>query len=449
MKQNCNVPAFLSKLWTLVEDHSTNDLICWSQNGCSFLVCDEQRFSKEILPLYFKHSNMTSFVRQLNMYGFRKVVQVEAGLPRGDARGDCVEFQHLHFRQTQPHLLELIRRKVSLSRNGDEGVPPQMSQVLLELGQVRGWQDKSDSKLMALRRENESLWREVDCLRQRYQQHHKIIRKIIHFIASTVQSNGITGLKRKLPLMIDGSGLSHSPPKYSRTISLDGSQSAAALHGVPHGDPWVRTLDPFEELGFSSGSVYTNGMIISDVTDLLDLQTEELDCSRTKADDLSEASPESRLSSSAAPTVELDLSLLEDPEPAEPGENALDRNDASDPMALIDSSLAAMRSGLPLSPGPGLDLLSELFNPVLGSQSEDAKPEVLKARPGPDAWAEKQPDTQTVAALDWVTSCREEEEEEEVEEGSDILPSLLQLAEEASEFAYCPTALPADPLPLV
>uniref|UniRef100_A0A3B3R933 Heat shock factor protein 1-like n=1 Tax=Paramormyrops kingsleyae TaxID=1676925 RepID=A0A3B3R933_9TELE len=180
MKQNCNVPAFLSKLWTLVEDHSTSDLICWSQDGCSFIVCEEQRFCKEILPLYFKHSNMTSFVRQLNMYGFRKVLQVEAGLLRAEGRGGGgVEFQHPYFRRTQPNLLELIRRKVSVSRAGEEGVSP-VSRVLLDLGQVRGWQDGSDCKLMALCRENESLGHELDTLRQKYQHHHRIIRKLFN-----------------------------------------------------------------------------------------------------------------------------------------------------------------------------------------------------------------------------------------------------------------------------
>lgn len=31
MKHNSNVPAFLVKLWTLVEDADTNEFICWSQ----------------------------------------------------------------------------------------------------------------------------------------------------------------------------------------------------------------------------------------------------------------------------------------------------------------------------------------------------------------------------------------------------------------------------------
>uniref|UniRef100_A0A0E9V4R7 HSF-type DNA-binding domain-containing protein n=1 Tax=Anguilla anguilla TaxID=7936 RepID=A0A0E9V4R7_ANGAN len=72
LQNSANVPAFLIKLWTLVEDPDTDSLICWSQSGTTFHVFDQARFSKEVLPKYFKHNNMASFVRQLNMYGFRK-----------------------------------------------------------------------------------------------------------------------------------------------------------------------------------------------------------------------------------------------------------------------------------------------------------------------------------------------------------------------------------------
>ncbi|KAL6086570.1 hypothetical protein STEG23_032578 [Scotinomys teguina] len=115
MKQSSNLPAFLSKLWTLVEETHTNEFITWSQNGQSFLVLDEQKFAKEILPKYFKHSKMASFVRQLNTHGFRKVVHINSGIIKQERDGP-VEFQHPYFKQSQDDLSENIKRKVSSSK---------------------------------------------------------------------------------------------------------------------------------------------------------------------------------------------------------------------------------------------------------------------------------------------------------------------------------------------
>lgn len=59
---------FLVKTYELVDDPLTNSFVSWTPNGCSFVVWNPTEFAKDLLPLYFKHNNFSSFVRQLNTY---------------------------------------------------------------------------------------------------------------------------------------------------------------------------------------------------------------------------------------------------------------------------------------------------------------------------------------------------------------------------------------------
>ncbi|XP_073349236.1 heat shock factor protein 2 isoform X3 [Pagrus major] len=197
MKHNSNVPAFLTKLWTLVEDEDTNEFICWSQEGNSFLVLDEQRFAKEILPKFFKHNNMASFIRQLNMYGFRKVMHIDTGIVKQERDGP-VEFQHPYFKHGQDDLLENIKRKVSNTRPEDTKIRQEdLSKILASVQSVHSKQENIDVRLATLKRENEALWREISDLRQKHAHQQQLIKKLIHFIVTLVQNNHILNLKRK------------------------------------------------------------------------------------------------------------------------------------------------------------------------------------------------------------------------------------------------------------
>lgn len=68
----------------MVEDSATDSVIAWNiERRCdsgdptlvpnAFTVHDNGLLEKEVLPAFYKHSNFTSFIRQLNQYRFRKL----------------------------------------------------------------------------------------------------------------------------------------------------------------------------------------------------------------------------------------------------------------------------------------------------------------------------------------------------------------------------------------
>ncbi|EOA84780.1 uncharacterized protein SETTUDRAFT_91900 [Exserohilum turcica Et28A] len=57
----------------MLENPSDESVVRWGNDGDSFVVLENEKFTKHILPKHFKHSNFASFVRQLNKYDFHKV----------------------------------------------------------------------------------------------------------------------------------------------------------------------------------------------------------------------------------------------------------------------------------------------------------------------------------------------------------------------------------------
>ncbi|ETE61660.1 Heat shock factor protein 2, partial [Ophiophagus hannah] len=215
-------------------------------NGQNFCILDEQRFAKELLPKYFKHNNLSSFIRQLNIYGFRKVIALENGMITSD-KNPAIEFQHPFFKRGQFDLLANIKRKVATVRPEDLKIcPDDLHKVLSEVQEMREQQNSMDIKLESMKRENKALWKEVACLRQKHNQQQQLLSKvlriarpllgallsspeqppltwgsplragedpILEFILGLMRGNCILGVKRKRSLA-DASD--PSPAKYSR-----------------------------------------------------------------------------------------------------------------------------------------------------------------------------------------------------------------------------------------
>ena len=64
-------------LFRMLNEAENDEVVSWTEGGLSFVIKDPNEFARSVLPRHFKHSNIASFVRQLNKYDFHKVKNTE------------------------------------------------------------------------------------------------------------------------------------------------------------------------------------------------------------------------------------------------------------------------------------------------------------------------------------------------------------------------------------
>ncbi|EQB53600.1 Transcription factor prr1 [Colletotrichum gloeosporioides] len=110
-----NSSDFVRKLYKMLEDPAYSNIVRWGNEGDTFVILETDKFTNDILPKHFKHSNFSSFVRQLNKYDFHK-------LRRNDENNESPygkqawEFKHSAFRADRKDNLDNIRRKAPAQR---------------------------------------------------------------------------------------------------------------------------------------------------------------------------------------------------------------------------------------------------------------------------------------------------------------------------------------------
>ncbi|CAO3587176.1 unnamed protein product [Absidia cylindrospora] len=205
------VPDFIQKLFNMLE--STDETSCyhWGRKGTAFVIDDTNEFAKTVLPRRFKHSNFSSFVRQLNKYDFHKIRFADNNSSSSAGQQQAWEFQHPLFRRDKKHLLAQIHRKGNTSSKNnnatkknhhpstnDNASPSSSSSSSSTalLDQPKSTNDTSAFDVQQLNDLQTSLQSQIDKLSSTQHTLASTLRRLV--TTDTMLLNELRGLKRKM-----------------------------------------------------------------------------------------------------------------------------------------------------------------------------------------------------------------------------------------------------------
>ncbi|KAF9507609.1 hypothetical protein BS47DRAFT_286666 [Hydnum rufescens UP504] len=258
-RPRATVPAFLNKLYSMVNDTQTDELIRWAEDGESFFVPNHERLGREVLPRFFKHGNFASFVRQLNMYGFHKVPQLQQGVLKNETETELWQFSEPHFQRDRPDMLDRIQRKKGPGATGSAPIdvqttdassahmaagtaidglsassgPLALHSIAGELSVIKLHQSSISAELQALQESNNQLWQETIAAQERHKKQQDTIERILKFLAGVFGSapSGANASRQ-------GEGRDRSPTpsqaqRHKGRLLIGDAQAFLTLIGLP------------------------------------------------------------------------------------------------------------------------------------------------------------------------------------------------------------------------
>lgn len=230
---------FLVKTYDMVDDSNTDETVSWSSTNNSFVVWNPPEFSRLLLPTYFKHNNFSSFIRQLNTYGFRKIDP------------ERWEFANEDFIKDKKHLLKNIHRRKPIHSHSNppgsedseraaldeeiEKLSRDKTAIQTNLWRIKQQKSKAKVQLEELEQKvlemEQSQWR-IRSFLERALKNPTFVEHLIRMGSSSMQFSAINK-KRRLP-------------------NADYSQDLAASSYVDDNDNTPRSLSSHFQQDFSN-----------------------------------------------------------------------------------------------------------------------------------------------------------------------------------------------------
>lgn len=186
--QGSSSSDFVRKLYKMLENPTDENVVRWGNDGDSFVVLENEKFTKHILPKHFKHSNFASFVRQLNKYDFHKVRHNNEENGQSPYGAGAWEFKHPDFKMNNKDALDNIRRKAPAPRKtnqpSEEMIIPaqQMDMMSNQLVATQAQLHALENRYNELSVHHSMLLQEVIGLQKTVVNHEHVMQNVMTFL---------------------------------------------------------------------------------------------------------------------------------------------------------------------------------------------------------------------------------------------------------------------------
>jgi uncharacterized protein YdcH (DUF465 family) len=229
-------------------DRCEPGIATWSMDGSNFVVKNVEKFASAVLPLYFKHSNFSSFARQLNFYGFRKLRTDPILTSDVDPRTACyVRFYHEKFQKDHPELLHQIKRATKSDQQSKDDVDSLKGEVSKLKDNIAILRDDTDRRLAEMAYECNRRINNMGA------EHEKLAAIVQQLLAASTNS---------YPPLLSSSAISANPtPTATATTTAAGAPSALPPSSSAAVEPCMAHHNPHAAAIAAAAAVAAGAMV--------------------------------------------------------------------------------------------------------------------------------------------------------------------------------------------